>query len=378
MSRNSEERKRGRVRKVKRIRRDKKETAERSGKRRIWLIILLAVLALAAVLTAAFFVMRALGKSSLYGNATSSGTSLSETLSDQENADAEQWEDDWVRYNGTIYDYNDDILTFLVLGIDKMEEVTEASDGLDGGQSDLLFLAVLNPHSKEISLIAINRDTIADVDMYDAEGNFIATEKKQITLQHGYGDGKELSCERSVEAVSRLFYGIPIHGYCSINMEAIPLINDIVGGVDVTVLETLGTPNGKFYFEEGETVHLEGMDAFWYVKYRDIHSFNSAGRRLQRQKQYLEAWSEKARTALTSNPGLALELYRTLSDYMVTDITLDEVNYLATTALSYRFSGDQIYSLEGETIVGDWGFEEFYPDEEALYEMILNIFYEPV
>ena len=63
---------------------------------------------------------------------------------------------------------------------------------------------------------------------------------------------------------------------------------------------------------------------------------------------------------------------------MVTDITLDEVNYLATTALSYSFSGDQVYSLEGETVVGDGGFEEFYPDEQALYELILNIFYEPV
>ena len=378
MNRNSEERRKGRVRKVKRIRRDKKEKTEKNGKRRIWLIVFLAVIALAVVLIAAFFAMRALGKSRLYGNATSSGTSLSEALSDPENAEAEQWEDDWIRYNGTIYDYNDDILTFLVLGIDKMEEVTEVSDGLDGGQSDLLFLAVLNPHSKEISLIAINRDTIADVDMYDAEGNFIATEKKQITLQHGYGDGKELSCERSVEAVSRLFYGIPIHGYCSVNMEAIPLINDIVGGVDVTVLETLNDSKKGVHFEEGDNVHLEGMDAFWYVKYRDIHSFNSAGRRLQRQKQYLEAWSEKARAALKTNPGLALELYRTLNDYMVTDITLDEVNYLATTALTYSFSGDRIYTLEGETVVGDWGFEEFYPDEEALYELILNIFYEPV
>ena len=86
----------------------------------------------------------------------------------------------------------------------------------------------------------------------------------------------------------------------------------------------------------------------------------------------------KAREALGSNPGLALELYSALSGYMVTDITLDEVNYLASIILDYSFSGDRIYSLEGETVVGDWNFEEFYPDEEALYELILDIFYEPV
>ena len=61
-----------------------------------------------------------------------------------------------------------------------------------------------------------------------------------------------------MKAVSRLFYGLPIHGYCSVNMEAIPIINDIVGGVDVTVLETLKNSSGTVNFQEGETVHLEG------------------------------------------------------------------------------------------------------------------------
>jgi len=33
--------------------------------------------------------------------------------------------------------------------------------------------------------------------------------------------------------------------------------------------------------------------------------------------------------------------------------------------------------LEGETVMGEQ-FEEFYPNENALYEMILEVFYEPV
>lgn len=372
MNNSNEDRQKEKVRRTRRKKRDKKPMRHKK-----LYIAALVILILAVVLVSGFFIMRAMGKSRLYNRAVQDGTTLSEALGDSD-GQMEEWEDDWVRYDGKIYDYNDDILTFLVLGIDKMGEVTEAENGLDGGQSDLLFLIVLNPHTKHISVIAINRNTMADVDMYGEDGNFIATEKRQITLQHGYGDGKELSCERSVQAVSRLFYGIPIHGYCSINMEAIPLINDIVGGVDVTVLETQKDPSGKFYFQEGENVHLEGMNAMYYVRYRDTSSFNSAGRRLERQKQYLQAWAAKAKTEVVSNPSLALDLYNTLTDYMVTDITLDEVNYLATTALSYSFSGDQVYSLEGETVVGDGGFEEFYPDEQALYELILNIFYEPI
>ena len=45
----------------------------------------------------------------------------------------------------------------------------------------------------------------ATLDVYDEDGVYMGQYTKQITLQHGYGDGMELSCERSVAAVSRLF-----------------------------------------------------------------------------------------------------------------------------------------------------------------------------
>ena len=45
--------------------------------------------------------------------------------------------------------------------------------------------------------------------------------------------------------------------------------------------------------------------------------------------------------------------------------------------MNYHFDQSSIYSLEGETVQGD-KFEEFYVDEDALYEMIIDIFYEPV
>ena len=61
---------------------------------------------------------------------------------------------------------------------------------------------------------------------------------------------------------------------------------------------------------------------------------------------------------------------------MTTDIKADEVTYLATTAASYEFSGE-IYLLDGEAKMGDV-YEEFYPDEDALHQMVIDIFYEEV
>ena len=62
---------------------------------------------------------------------------------------------------------------------------------------------------------------------------------------------------------------------------------------------------------------------------------------------------------------------------MITNITLDETIYLATQALDYQVGEDSFYMLKGETVMGE-KFEEFYHDEEALYELILEVFYEEV
>lgn len=301
------------------------------------------------------------------------GEDLTEGVEDVSLQEEDNWEDGDVQYQGRHYRYNEDILTFLVLGIDSMDPVKQVKNGMDGGQSDAIFLAVLNPDTREISIIAVNRDTMTDVDMYTEHGEFLDTVKAQITLQHAYGDGSHLSCQRSEEAVSKLFYNLPIHGYCAINMGAFPLINDAVGGIDLTALEDV--PGTKM--KEGQQLHLEGKAAYQYIHNRDTNSFNSAGRRLDRQKQYLTAYAAKTMDKMKEDITLPITLYNTISKYMVTDVTVDEVSYLAPQMLDYSFSSDRIYSLQGETVQGE-EFEEFYVDEQALYELILNVFYEEV
>lgn len=158
-------------------------------------------------------------------------------------------------------------------------------------------------------------------------------------------------------------------------MSAIPTINDAVGGVSVTVLEDLTQRDQSLV--EGESVHLEGESAFWYVKYRDTNVFGSADRRLERQKQYLNGFIGAAKSTMKKNPAAAVNLYQAVSEQMVTNVSIDEVAYLAPLLAEYKFQSDSFYMPEGETVMGDQ-FEEFYVDEDALYEMILDVFYEEV
>ena len=213
---------------------------------------------MAALIVAAFQIVRAVGKKSLTSKAEEAAPDLnlvraSESLTEEEET---KWQEGWVKYNGSIYAYNEDIRTFLFMGIDKKSDVKEVEEGTKGGQADALFLAVMNPHDKTLKIVGINRNTMADVDIYNDSGAYVTTQKAQIAVQHGFGNGVEESCEYQKKAVSRLFYGLPIHGYAAINMSAIPTINDAVGGVDVTVLDDLTKYDSSL--KKDAKVHLMG------------------------------------------------------------------------------------------------------------------------
>ncbi len=357
---------------------ERMEEKRKKRKRRIALSIAGGAVLLVAVMFAAFGLARMAGKNSLHSKAAAAAPDLSpvtatEVLTKEEE---ETWQEGWVKHNGTIYAYNEEMMTFLFMGIDKDSDAKEVAEGTDGGQADAMFLAAVNPKDRTVKVIGLNRNTMADVDIYNEEGAYVNTVKAQIAVQHGFGNGMEESCDYQCKAVSRLFYGLPIHGYAAINMAAIPALNDAVGGVDVTVQEDLSIKDPLLV--EGAQVHLEGKSAFWYVKYRDTNQFGSADGRLERQKQYLAGFMQAAKKTVKEDISVVTRIYSALRPMMVTNITSGEAVYLATELLDYDFGGkDGLRMMKGETVMGEV-FEEFYADEEALYEMILDIFYEPV
>lgn len=352
-----------------------------------WLIV--GTAAVIIITVAAVGIMRIIGRERLLASAGSAAPDMTtdetiDSIDDIMNRQTKEglWQEGWLQYEGRIYEYNDDIMTFLIMGIDKNGEVENSQDATDGGQADALFLVVADRRKKEIRLVGINRDTMVNINAYGAYGEGMdGSAKAQIAVQHGFGDGRELSCELTRDAVSELFFNLPIHGYAAVNMDAIPVINDAVGGVTLEVIEDIDTDKygksiGKIW-HEGEEIHLQGMEAYYYIRWRDREKFESARLRLARQKQYLEAFMEKARSETKKNITLPVRLYGDLSKYMVTDISADETAYLAGELIGYTMDPQGIYTLSGETIKGDT-YEEFYPDEEALKALMIAVFYREV
>ncbi|MDE6743276.1 MAG: LCP family protein [Lachnospiraceae bacterium] len=328
------------------------------------------------VIVVSFLLLCMIGKAELYQSASTKTPVIRNP-----EAAGEEYDGYTIKYQGEEYVYNEDILTILVMGIDSLDKLPnpeEVEDYILGGQADTLFLVVINPHTKEIELIAINRNSMTEVDVYDSDNNFVRTDLLQVCLQHGYGSGLEDSCEREVQAVSRLFYDLPIHGYLAMNMAAVPILNDSVGGVRLEVMENVPWGSEVISSGEGNMVTLEGMDAYYYLQYRDVEVFDSASMRLARQKQYLNAFAQQAIAATKEDITFPVDVLDQLSDYTVTDMNASKVMYLATTYINYSFNTEGIYMLEGETITGGGGFEEFYVDDDALYALIIDIFYEKV
>lgn len=286
----------------------------------------------------------------------------------------DKWQEGVISYNGKNYRYNTSIKNYLFLGVDQDGPVVKAKDGISGGQSDAMFLLVADDRNKTLSVIAINRNTMTNVKVYDEDGEYVNTARLQICLQHGYGDGMRVSCLRSVDAVSELFYNLPISGYLSMNMDALPIINDAIGGVTVEVLDDLENTSKNVSLKKGETVTLTGDDAYVYLRSRDTNVFDSAGERLNRQMQYMTALFAKMKTVTESNPSIFKTINSSIKDYTVS--SMDFVK-LAEMSADYTLDESHMYTIPGETVQGEV-FEEYNVDDPALYEMILDIFYEPV
>lgn len=358
------------------------EKVKRDQKRKhkvVALTVLASITGLLAAAFAAFLIVGAVGKANLHSNVIAApkleNAPVVVELQPTEE-EATTWKEGWVKYNGQIYAYNEDILTFLVMGIDKNRDVKEVAEGTNGGQADALFLVVLNPHDDSLSVIGINRNAMTEISVYDDNGAFVNTIKAQIAVQHGFGNGVEESCEYQVNAVQHLFYEMPIHGYAAINMSAIGPLTDMVGGVDVVALEDVKSGNNTV-IKEGEEVYLEGDLAFAYIHNRDTKQFGSADKRLERQKQFITTYLQKVKQKTKEDIGFPISVYQAIAPQTVTNLTVDEMTYLVSIAKDYSFDENYLYTLKGETKQGDV-FEEFYVDETDLFELILKVFYEPV
>lgn len=279
-------------------------------------------------------------------------------------------EDGVIDYNGKKYRLNESIVTVCFIGYD---DSGDADDALKGGQSDTVMVLALDTSTGKVKIISIPRDSMVTVDTYSS-GSYGGQATEQLCLQYSYGDSPSNSSELVVNTVSRLLYNIPISYYFTLNIRGVASLNDSIGGVTLTPIQTV--PNSNVV--EGQEITLLGDDARAYVQYRDyLGSIDSSLDRQERQKQYLRAFASRIVEVAKSEPTKLMDLYNVGSEYTCTNLGIDEYTYLANTVMESGLSGFEVTSLDGEMKQGET-YAEFYLDKDSLRQQVIDTFYNEV
>lgn len=275
---------------------------------------------------------------------------------------------DTIFYNGKEYSYNKNLTNILFMGVDKDAKASLSNMPGTSGQADCLMILSMDKSKGTARILQVSRDTMTDVDLFDVSGKYYTSVQAQIALQYAYGNGVQSSCFATKKTVSELLYDLPIDGYLSLNLAAISLLNDAVGGVTVTVPEDYTDIDPAF--TAGATLTLTGEQAEKYVRKRDITVFGSNNGRMRRQMQYIPGLIQAIRKKAGSGGDYYKMLEPVLEPYLATDLSADQLNQLG----KYEFLEDETEYLPGEMKEGE-EHDEFYVDEGKLQELLIKMFY---
>lgn len=265
-----------------------------------------------------------------------------------------------------------DMENLLLIGVDDMGAIQGADSYNNGSQADFIVLLMRDRKSGETAALHINRDTMTDVPVLGVMGDAAGTRREQIALAYYYGQGDQVSCENTVQAVSNLLYGVEIDHYFAITMDAVSIMNDWAGGVKLEVMDDFSGVDPDLV--KGQETILWDDDALHYVQARAGMQDSSNLRRMERQRQYAWAWFEQCQPLFRDYESMA-DLFSRLQGYFYSDCTLEQLQNLST-----DYSGklpEDIYTLKGEAAV-DSVYMEYHVDEAALQQQVLDLFYEPV
>ena len=280
-----------------------------------------------------------------------------------------------IEVDGVTYRPRRRVTTILLMGIDRdSEPVTERVSYRRGGQADFLRLLVIDSERKQLSQIQIDRDTVTPITVLGVLGQVSGVRPAQIALAHAFGDGGAQSCELTVEAVSKLLLGIEIDYYAAMNMDGISVLNDAVGGVTVTIADDFSAVDSAMV--PGATLRLTGEQAVTFVRSRQSIGDGTNQSRMARQQVFVTSLMNEIERRQNERSSFIETLYDVLSPHLVTNLSKGQMINEGWFASAYEHLPTR--SLEGTREIGSNGYVAFTPDEAALQNLVLELFYEKV
>ncbi len=274
-----------------------------------------------------------------------------------------------VTVDGVNYFPRQDITVIMLMGIDESGPVQKSDSYVNTGENDMVALAVFDEVEKTYNVLVLNRDTMMDVRVLGIGGKEAGTIFAQLALAHTYGSGLEDSCENTVRTVSDFLSGLAIDYYVSMNMDAISILNDAVGGVTVNVTDDFSKVDESIPMGE---VTLTGEQALSFVQTRKDVADQLNVSRLERHKEYIGNFVSSFNEKVKESDTFVLEVYEDVAPYIVSDCSINSMSSMLNRYADYTLN--EVVTPDGENVYSG-EYMEFYADEANLQKLILDMFY---
>ena len=285
---------------------------------------------------------------------------LESTVFSPRREEAARLESKKITRGGVDYYPRQDITVVMLLGIDQNGPVTASGSYNNPGAADMVALLIFDEKNETYSVLGLNRDAMVTMPVLGIGGKPAGTQRAQLALSHTQGSGLEDSCENTRTTVSELLYGLQIDYYFSMNMDAIAILNDAVGGVTVNVKDDFSAIDPTI--AKGQ-VTLRGQQAIHYVRTRRGVGDQLNLSRMDRQEEYISGFLAAMQTKAEQSES-----------FIVTDVSVKQMSNLFHRFAKYEYTG--MTNLEGKNVLTE-EFYEFHIDEQKLDELILKLFYAP-
>lgn len=274
-----------------------------------------------------------------------------------------------ITVNGVPYFPRQDVTVFMVLGIDKYGAMQSSEYHRNNGDADMVALLIFDESEETYTVLTINRDTMVEMPVLGTFGQQAGTSYSQLALAYTYGTGLQDSCENVKETLQNFIPGLVVDHYLAMNMDAISLLNDAVGGVTVTVIDDFSEVDSELPMG---TVTLRGQQAISFVQSRKGVGSQLNLSRMERQREYMEGFMLSFRQAINADSTFIVSTFAEISPYIVTDCSATVISTLSDRYANYELKN--VISLTGENHLGE-EYYEFHVDENALLELRLKLLY---
>lgn len=290
--------------------------------------------------------------------------------------------DGTIHYNGSTYIKNENVVNLLFLGVDTD---TQRRIDMMGYRSDVIMVCAVDVETKKATLISIPRDTKTTVyKINENTGEVTETVQWKINTAYSYGGGikkysfpNAMACvqkflERDIELEQPLDFklDIPVYLYASMDMDGIPHVAKSVGGVPITLENSIPDVGRK-----GQTVTLKYDNARAYLTNRHISGTNGDLGRAYRQQKFMMSLAKEIKSM--DAPSIITNLYDDLQKYVYTNLDETQMLDLAKVLMKTDIDSIEMITIPGEGHKVDGTYFMFH-DEQATLEILLNTYYTKV